>query len=404
MKNKKIETFAVASLMALNALVGASSCNDNEKAGMAAEKARTEIEKARKEEAKKKEAEKAAVFKHVFDSVLNASGYQEYQKELHSMPGKCSMELQMDSIQYSKTLGGTIEAEVIKTSRPIIEEYSAQMHALLAKYSLGFDSEGSSDSVAYMYEFLSDEDCNYESLWAMKRIVEDSEYGESRKKEICEKMDAIHQGARKKILANKKAVEKRYANYYLVDDDSHLGFAEGEGGAWLDYHSLNDDYCNPKTLVTEKFVSVYDQKLPVDFFGNPGVKYKLVSIGQNKWQVVTINKNGAVIGKTKVFEDAKEFSTRTYREEPEDNIKVGDSEFSFEPGKNEGVRVNYSEITKVQKRKQNWIAKYTNAEQKMIDSLSGQIKRIEHLNSICDSLHTSAYNRANEYVKRCYGE
>ena len=151
----------------------------------------------------------------------------------------------------------------------------------------------------------------------------------------------------------------------------------------------------------------------MDFFGEPVAKYKLVSVGQGKWQVVKTKQNGRV-EKTKVFSDNKEFEIFEYPVFDDEEYgeqgsvdalpKVGDSEFWFEPGTNLGVRVGYSEVIRVEKRKKEWKPTYTAKEQRVLDSLHRTVNRKQNLNAqywetgqqaqqVADSMTMARYGR-----------
>ena len=411
---RKVDTFLIGSAIAASVL-GGTSCVRRAGRHAAVEKARQEASADSIKRANEKRfQEKNAFEEHAADSIRSVNGYAEYEKELKSLPESYKDMNKIDSILYSKTLGGVMEKEVIKSCGAIAREYVEQINDLFEKYSsLPQPSFNDDYLVINLLEDALNDNAKEAGFFDhytfsfnhdLNQYVEHSKYGMERKNEIKQKIENIFQNTKKKLLAIKKDVEKRYADYYIVSDVKELGIdADDErGNWWFGYSDLNNEYINPKVLVTKKSVSVYDQKLPVVFFGEKDAKYKLVSVGTNKWQVFKTYKNGAM-GKTKVFEDKKDFSTRSYPiNEDKVAVKVGDSEFSFSAGQNKGVHVNYTEVTKVQKRKKDWEPKYTPAEQEMLDSLTNQIETKERLERLSDSASVAAIIQASELAERRY--
>ncbi|MCL2749383.1 MAG: hypothetical protein FWE50_04915 [Alphaproteobacteria bacterium] len=175
-------------------------------------------------------------------------------------------------------------------------------------------------------------------------------YGEPRKKEI---RDIARKQIEAMIAEIKRAcagIEKDYYVYYPALNLNAIPKQHREmvykyctqGGEGSFYY---EGQFYPKLIQVIKGVSVYDSKLSVDFFNDKNAKYKLLDLGNGKWQVQKTDKSGKV-SKTHVFEDNKEWSTwvRIYNKDDlsENNIAVDG--FSFSPGANLGVRVSMNQV------------------------------------------------------------
>ncbi|MBO4626213.1 MAG: hypothetical protein J5679_03005, partial [Alphaproteobacteria bacterium] len=214
-------------------------------------------------------------------------------------------------------------------------------------------------------------------------------YGEARQdevraavKNIIEKMptdmdNAIVDIARKyakyyPVLTDIKDIPAQYAECMK---DICLWYEAGESG---DVYSadLRGD------LVITRSISVYDSKLPVNFFGEQDASYKLVSVEPGKWQVVRTDKNGKV-SKTAVFTHDTDY---VLKRQLWTDCKVGESSFSYEPGTNMGVHVRMTEVVYVKEReikddklpKQEYDRLFAKQDARY-DSLSAECERKMHL-------------------------
>lgn len=369
-----------------------------------------------------KEQQRDDYYKHVRDSVMMSSGAKPYEDSLRSLRGSYHDEDDIRDIEWAHALGRTIEDELIKTGWPIIEQGEQNIRDMFSLYDLRYDNFFTKDPDEYGYynffnELFVGMDSIADDMWGfgatdkwqnhVDTIIGRSDYGDMRKKEISQKAASIIANTENRLVANRKKVEERFADYYL-GYDNQLGVDYSEGEAYPSYDAVN--YIGAQeALITVRSVSVYDQNLDIDFFGEPGAKYKLLSHGAGKWQVVKERPNG-VIEKTPIFKDNVSFETRTNAWSPwEDENgyqvpmpKVGDSEFSFSAGANLGVRINFSEVVKVAKKKV-WKPQYTAAEQRQIDSLRQQLEMKRRWREKTDDPRWKADSVARVLTTRRFG-
>lgn len=410
----KLKTSVLAVLMALGVMT--TSCGDDQSA-KEAEKMRQEVEKALKEAADKRaqqlKAEKDGYFEHVNDSIKEANGALKISEELHSLPEIYKDETEIERIEYSKTLGGVMEKDVKEAVFGIVVDYMLQVNDLLEKHHLPRFYTGDTEGVIYgllrrvVYdEYAKGKMMDIQHHNPLDSISNVSDLSQEEIDKIASQLKKMDSDIKKKISAAKKAVEKRYTDYYVTEDPNSLGFEDLGDGSWeFGYAGLNDtDYVNPEVLIIRKTINVYDQNLNENFFNEEGASYKLIDLGNHKWQVEKKRKNGTTV-KTKVFQDNKEYEElygHKTREEAK-NVVVGQKTFSFEPGAHKGVRVYYSEVVEIQKRKDWKPAELSDAEKKVVDSLKNEIARKRQMSNEKSALEKDAYKRAIEMVKARYG-
>lgn len=337
-------------------------------------------------------------YDHVRDSVAQRNGEQRYADSLASGRSDYEDRRAIETMEWAHSLAGTMERELKQTGWPIIAEGEEQIRRLLDKYDLtynGFFSPEEKDEYGYVNYFEElfvgitvdgwsfGDTYNWQSY--VDEIVDNSRFGDERKTEIKQKVAAIIATTEQNLIANRKVVEARYADFYSAapqDIKDEVGIAYGpEGNIDPGYENLNDVSGDDRVMVTNRRIDVYDSNLDVDFFGEPGATYKLVQIAEGKWQVVKTRSDGTV-EKTPVFSDNKTFETYTYARSLKDEDgralpipKVGTSELWFEAGTNMGVRVYFNEVVNVEKNKKTWKPQFTPAEQRQMDSLREQIAK-----------------------------
>ncbi len=436
MAGKKARRFVLGSLLAAAAIGGPKIANSiqerrEEKKELLEEQEWEAEQQAIKEEEAREKAEEDYYYR-VRDSIRQRNGYADYDKELRSMRDSHYDQYQIEMMEYGKTLAGTMEKELVKTGWPIIEQGEQSIRNLLDKYNLRYDNYFSKDRNEYggvdffeeLFVGIEFDGWRFGLTESWQRhvddIVDESYYGDMRKAEIKQKVADVIESTERKLAGNRKAVEDRFADYYsaahLKDDE--IGVGQVEGSEYGSYEALNY-YASADPMVTVRSVDVYDSNLDVDFFGEPGAKYKLLSVAPGRWQVVKTRANGRV-EKTPVFTDHKDFETymRPWSSYWNDNHwmdedvhskaiplpRVGDSDFSFSPGSNMGVRVYYSEVVKVERHRKQWQDRdYSAAERRTVDSLQNQIKLKEDLRDKRYEADNEADSIADIMVQRRFG-
>jgi len=386
----KLATGVLAAGMATASILN-TGCENADNKTKDPEAIKKEIQAKKDSIEKAKQREKDIYFQHAIDSIKEKNGYADYNKELNSLPSIYRDKDDIRNIYDTKTLQGTIDREFYKATEKTVKDLHKQACDLLKKYDiLNPDDMDKFDITeqAYMLNYLDPKDIKsgfysgeYPVLAIYYEPIYESEYGDARKDEIENKMDALVLKAAEKVKAANKEIDARYADYHLED-----------GSGLFDTDNSNN------FMIVKKTVSVYDQNLNMDFFGEKGAKYELVSLKGGKWQVVKTRKNGTV-EKTHVFQDAKDFEeSKSFVKE--NTSKVGDTDLKFSAGKNKGVRVEFSKITKIKKRKVWKPVEFTQEEQHKIDSLADQIKYKARLDSLCQEAEKKAEVQARELTKR----
>ena len=295
-----------------------------------------------------------------------------------------------------------MDREVINAGSKIIENSYNKIVMELGKYHVRLDDAISQDSTGFDIknsgyswnnrvskeamcfigieneEVGSEEEYEWRQLVeAVDRVIDAADYGQPNKDNMHAMVSQIVKDTKASLIQSRKSIEKKYADYYLVPENTVMGTSDaGEGGYVYGYEDLNYEWYNGKYLITTRSVSVYDSKLTVDFFGEPGAKYELISLGEGKWQVVKTSTDGKV-SKTHVFEDKKDFDVNVHSTNTPE--RVGESSFNFEPGYNYGVHVSFSQVANVQTRKKDWTVKLPQNVQQQVDSLHQVINAKEEL-------------------------
>lgn len=216
----------------------------------------------------------------------------------------------------------------------------------------------------------------------------------SDKEKVWSDWDKIASKAAAELIPQIKEIEKRYIKYYPVlgplklpkqyqfYNKEYVFEQGGESGIdRLDYSVLS---YRGAGIRFGKVTDVYDSKLQMDFFNQPGAKYELKSLGNNQWQVVRTSKNGKV-AKTHVFTDKGEGKYSSY-------ISKEDMQqpFSVESGTNIGVRIRYvSDLYEV-KAENDTVPDIGNKRQKQLQAIE---KRREAIRAEQDGMRLdSLYN------------
>ncbi|MBO7645342.1 MAG: hypothetical protein J6S57_03510 [Alphaproteobacteria bacterium] len=411
MANKKLKIFALGAAMAASGLM--SSCGNKNAQNNSQDCKEEKIEVVAKPKTKTPSLyeQKRDYRRHVYDSVNTANGGRDLEAQLAKKPSE--WEYWSDSIEkvYPYTLGGAMDKEVETAGAKIIENSYKQIVDELAKYKVKISVDYLDNNYLkidmYYVGVINDEYDYANEEWQrltknVFEIIDSADYGDGPKQNMKDKVTAIVEKAQQDLIASRKSVEQKYADFYLVSDDARNYLAivsEGEGEYSFGYADLN--YYNSKYKNVERYVDVYDSKLTVDFFGEKDAKYKLVSLGDGKWQVVKKSKNGTV-SKTHVFEDKKDFSTcDVFSNEPD---TLGRTEFNFEPGYNYGVRVYSREIVNVQKRKKDWSIKLPKDVQQSLDSLIQDFNEQRAIQRSVWEKNNEADSIANIMVNQKFGQ
>lgn len=393
MAHKKIKSFALSAAMAMSGVF--SACVErNEPFNPAVPE---KFDKEPPEEI----TDKQKYFEHARDSVLVADGFGKYDAVSDTLAeienGIYYDKFQSDFLEYDYTLGGVMTKSVFEKGDTILNRAYMEIALELARYKIPVEEHVIPDGDVFVYKntmgekkFLSrynmcfigiktvpsDADVAWDIFSEqIISLIKNSVYNDGPKSDMLSKVSRIIEKAKQDLIASRRFIEKKYADYYLLEEGSRqtLGITHFPDNSYrYGYEDLNSENVNAKYLITERNVQVYDATLSVNFFGEPGAKYKLLSVGRNKWQVEKKSKNGK-IRKTHVFVDNKEFTKQIV---PAQNKKTfSDYDFNYTPGADMGVQVDYKEPVKIEQRRKDWVKNIPANTQNTIDSLAEQINQ-----------------------------
>lgn len=400
MKAKKAKTF----LLGISALAGVAltSCGKEQSSKQESrvpqkQEQKFDVEKARKE-----------YKEHCADSIRVANGYNDMRAQQRQISDSIyAVEAQKGTIEWESSLGGAIQAAVESSGNKILDGFFQELDALLGKYKISlkshfhgeddmyweFYNNDEYDGVSYIYKsdliytgvVVDDEDFDYSEEQYEKliknigNIVEESQYGQQRKDEIMAAVRKLINQTKKKLITSRKATEAKFSDYYVAMDDEDLAFQYGgEGDTDYGYEHLNH---GRDILAKTKHIHVYDSKLPVEFFGDEGAEYKLVSLGNNKWYVQKKTASGK-IEKTAVFTDAGKVAESTYcygKEWFDPSYS-----FSYTPGDNMGVHIETRETTVLKTAKKQWTCPQT---------VANELKYLEQQQATLSGQNISLWNK-----------
>ena len=261
--------------------------------------AKTEVKSAKKDIERFKQ--------HVIDSVMTERGVIDYE-----LGSRYLDENKLDSLYYRHTLGGTMDHEAIESGMKIINKAFDEIMLTLSKYSddlARITKQKLAKCTSYVDQLSICLAAEYEwssIKYAISEAIEESDFGDAHKDAMETKVEQIIEKTIKDLAANKNRIAQKYSDYYIISerDKELLGYYYcGDGEYESTFRDLNHA---EKYIVSRRRVHVYDSKLSVDFFGEPGYEYKLVSLGNHKWQVVRTK--GGKSEKTPVFTDNTDFS------------------------------------------------------------------------------------------------
>ncbi|MEE1110642.1 MAG: hypothetical protein UIH99_00335 [Alphaproteobacteria bacterium] len=405
MKQKIKNALLTAGAVAVGAL-GLMSCGESqeerqrrEQEELDAKRARHEAYEARQDSLRREQERQDKIYyNQVRDSVLNAMNFDVAAYDSMCAKDKDlqyesdSLYFKADSIKKSGRQWYLLQQQVDKA----IEQKKQELVSKISKYcdeNFIDYSDVEWDIWPYSPENLASLDSL--DLGVIAGGVKYPEYFTvSDKRKVWSDWDKIASKAAAELIPQIKEIEKRYIKYYPVlgplklpkqyqfYNKEYVFEQGGESGIdRLDYSVLS---YRGAGIRFGKVTDVYDSKLQMDFFNQPGAKYELKSLGNNQWQVVRTSKNGKV-AKTHVFTDKGEGKYSSY-------ISKEDMQqpFSVESGTNIGVRIRYvSDLYEV-KAENDTVPDIGNKRQKQLQAIE---KRREAIRAEQDGMRLdSLYN------------
>lgn len=399
MKARKLKTL----LLGTSALMGVvlTSCNRAN--------AFTTVKASEQKEVKKQEQQRdieqdllmrQKYQKNCADSVRFVNGYDSLRSQISNLRANAaSLRARADSLAAEHSLGATMQREVEDSGNEILTDFVHDLSNLLSAYQVSLEDYIAEETDFY-WRFKTNTQQEYdqtdyvlkqpliyvgvntgglsdisghefdELVAVITQVINESNYGQTRKNEIINKVNALIKKVKPKLIASRKAIERQYADYYVVMDGHDAAFMDYGEGDW-DYGYTDLEYPERQAVVRVKTLSVYDQNLPVDFFGDKTASYMLVSLSNDRWQVQKITANGR-FEMTPVFTDKGVTRVQEYYA----SMDATDShEFSYDPGYNVGVHVVKEDRVVIKRAKKQWYPSRTVINQ--VDSLDRQAKLME---------------------------
>lgn len=405
MKQKLKNIALTAGVVAAGAL-GLMSCGESqeerqrrEQEELAAKRARQEAYEAHQDSLRREQKRKDGIyFEEVRDSVLNAMNFDVAAFDSMRAKNKDlqyesdSLYFKADSIKKSGRQWYLLQQQVDK----VVEQKKQELVSKISKYCDEKFISYSNDK--WDIDLFTKEYTGALESLCFKIYNTRIEYPEyftySDKERVRSDWDKIASKVAAELIPQIKEIEKRYIKYYPVLGPLKLPkqyqfynkeYVFDHGGEsmidFLDYSVLSYKGAG---IRFGKVTNVYDSKLKMDFFNQPGAKYELKSLGNNQWQVVRTSKNGKV-AKTHVFTDKGEGKYSSY-------ISKEDMQqpFSVESGTNIGVRIRYvSDLYEV-RAENDTVPDIGNKRQKQIQAIE---KRREAIRAEQDGMRLdSLYN------------
>ncbi len=347
------------------AVLTLASCKSNPKTE---EKNEPDKEALARQQEQKQRAEDEKFFEETRDALLKEYGYnsQDYNNANRS---KDSIKEKLCYLEHRNYQCFKLNDEVDENLVKIGEKYAQKIENMLTNsYQLSVSDEAREhlrkvlcDAETYKDAYISSRG----SHWNMSSIADDldgkyhysyggfwsnvdiGQYGEIHQKEIKDKTLQLVKDMFNEQDSKRLEIAKNYAVYYPTLDRSKIpeqyrdclekdpyfiesSETEYAGYDWL-YVIRTPE--NKPIFRINRSVSVYDSKLPVEFFNEEGASYKLNQVKPGQWQVEKKSKNGKT-SKTPVFNDNVEYAFYAGGEE---------KEFEAVPGTNVGMKITVCE-------------------------------------------------------------
>jgi len=342
-------------------------------------------EKARQEQLRKAEIERA---QHVADSLAKKSDSLNRALVYMYVPYT-----EIENLEYSKTLGGTMERELFQAARPIIVKTEEQIGQMF-KDNDGYDgSIDYDDPSTVLREAFYNRVQKDDSLKKLEYYAYWDAWNEGVARELDWKFptedtlmiktaqnnaDQMINGAHGQLDAVLGKLERDWAEYYAsapADVRKNPGITTSiwSNDAELGYRYLElyqDTVRIEKDTLTLHIAGV---DADMTWFLDSAARYNPVATGPNKWDIQKIIDNKVVDTKS-VSDSAKWARTETFISKNDTIPSVGTK--SCKPGFAEGggLKVVFDVVTGVFRSKEFVREPYSAAEQHELDSLNGVIE------------------------------
>ena len=255
MKNRKIKTFMLGSVLALSGALGLNSCDNANGTG--------DSKPTTSDMVNPIEYQKWTYCGHVLDSVLEVSGYNKYNQEYENLSfhGDTSVKKdyeRLDNLSYKYTFGGTIYNQVVTSGAKIIDKYCGEIASELGKYNIIFNPEFTNYpdnyfdikrgvfSGKYALCFVRPTEAGADYIYCegfynfaeeISRIIDKSGCGINQKNDIKAKINNMIHKMALELEANRISIEKNYLAYLPSNE-----FSENDCGKRKMFRSENGQF------------------------------------------------------------------------------------------------------------------------------------------------------------------
>jgi hypothetical protein len=314
------------------------------------------------------------------DSIRSANGYDSICNLTSNLWNKSAeLTFRADSLAAVNSLGNVMQNEVEKSGSKILKDFMKNTSDILKPYNIslqdyiiedtefswGFDThtQGNDyDEADYILKqpliYFGVNTCDVSDISghefdvfiaSINQIIEESAYAAPHKKEIMSKINALIKKTKSKLIASRKAIERKYADYYVVIDGQDAAFIPYGTNDW-EYGYTNMDFPERQTVVQQTTTNLHAQNLSADFFGDKKAKYKLINLGDDKWQVSKTSRMNTV--ETSEVFTAK--SETTFQEYYAGSKAFDHYEIKFTNTHDGGMQITTNNFIVVKRAKSQW--------------------------------------------------
>lgn len=405
MKNKKLKIVGLFSLLML-AYVIHSCKKDDEFFEKHAPNPTRRIERINKREMDR-------YYKHIFDSIYNGEIKKSAEKIGGKMPHQTRSiyqdEADIRCVRDKTSLSTTMDAEILVSGQTILTRYQNKIEKQMGKYNLsiigtdvekyfvannvqdllfiGVGSEFSEDIYQIGKSVIDD------LMRGINDIIDKSNCNVTEKQKLKPLIAQILKDMESSLIANRKSVEQKYSDYYLLDEFGQMSL----GVTQYTYENTPEgsykmlDWLNCKYLITTQSIGVYTENVPLDFLQDEKATYKLISVAPNQWKFEKTMPNGNKVSSDTFF-DSQHFAKNV--NESDTPKEIGASGFSYVVD-TPGITIFYNEVTNVAQRKKDWPLTMSEYDKQKTDSLTREINRKREMERAINS----AWKRADSVAR-----
>lgn len=362
------------------------------------------------------------------DSIRSANGYDSICNLTNELWQKSAeLVFRADSLAAENSLGYVMQKEVEGAGDKILKDFIKNVSNILKPYHISLQNYILGDN-AFFWNFNTHiqqeedyDDTDYvlkqpliyfgvntcgvadisghefdELMAIINHIIQESPYASAHKNEIMNKINALIKKTKPKLIASRKAIERKYADYYVVIDGQDAAFIPYSADDWV-YGYSDTEFPERQTVVKQTTTSVYSQNLSADFFSDKKAKYNLINLGNNEWRIAKTSKYGNE--SSEVFTAIPEVLVQEYYA---GNEAHNHDEFKFKIGNNGGIQITTDDFVVLKRAKLQWwpshevLRQLDNLDEQSV-KFSGEAAKLEkkkkQISQYADSVATQMVNQ-----------